>query len=184
MGLFSKTLEEIITHLKDFISKHSDETTINQAVDLILSSKKVFVYGAGRSGLVGRMCAQRLMHLDIMAYYLSETITPAFSLDDCLIIISGSGETLSPIAIARGAKKIGGSVIALTANPKSTIGHLADLLLLIKGQTKDAKQEALAPFTSLFDITSLVVLDSLARVIMYKTGKTEEDIHRTHATLE
>jgi 6-phospho 3-hexuloisomerase len=184
MGLFSKTLDEIITHLKDFSNNYTNETSINQAVDIILSSKKVFIYGAGRSGLVGRMCAQRLMHLDIMTFYISETITPAFNSEDCLIIISGSGETLSPIAIARGAKKIGGNIVALTANPESTIGQLADLVLLIKGQTKDARQEALAPFTSLFDITSLVVLDSLARVIMNRTGKTENDIHRTHATLE
>ncbi|MFX0084641.1 MAG: 6-phospho-3-hexuloisomerase [Candidatus Hodarchaeota archaeon] len=184
MGLFSKTLEEIVTHLQDFRLNYVDKKSIDQAVEIILLSKKVFIYGAGRSGLVGRMCAQRLMHLDIMAFFLSETISPAFNSDDCLIVISGSGETLSPIAITKGAKKIGGSIIALTANPESTIGQLADLVLLIKGQTKDAKQEALAPFTSLFDITSLVVLDSLARVIMNRTGKTEDDINRIHANLE
>lgn len=184
MGLFSQTVEEIVNHLKNYLSSFSDETSINKAADLVLTGKKVFIYGAGRSGMVGRMFAQRLMHLDIPTFYLSETITPAFNLDDCIIIISGSGETLSPIAIADGAKKIGGSLVVLTANPKSTIGLLADEVVVIKGQTKDVKQESLAPFTSLFDITALVTLDSLARVIMNRIGKTELDIHRTHATLE
>ncbi|MHA2305848.1 MAG: 6-phospho-3-hexuloisomerase [Candidatus Hodarchaeales archaeon] len=184
MGLFSQTVEEIINHLKYYNDNFSDGTSIKRVVDLILSGEKIFIYGAGRSGMVGRMFAQRLMHLDLSAYFISETITPAFSSNDCIIIISGSGETLSPIAIAKGAKKIGGSIVVLTANQKSTIGMLADELLLIKGQTKDAKQESLAPFTSLFDITALVTLDSLARVIMDQINKTELDIHRTHATLE
>ena len=55
---------------------------------------------------------------------------------------------------------------------------------VINDTGRDVKQESLAPFTSLFDITALVTLDSLARVIMNRIGKTELDIHRTHATLE
>ena len=120
----------------------------------------------------------------LQSFYLSETITPAFNADDCLIVVSGSGETLSPKAITEGAKKIGGKVILLSANPDSTIGKLADHTIVVEGQTKDAKQEALAPFTSLFDISALVVLDSITREIMNKLGKTEADILETHASIE
>ncbi|MFW9996334.1 MAG: 6-phospho-3-hexuloisomerase [Candidatus Odinarchaeota archaeon] len=184
MDLFLQTMNEIIHHLKDYYDSFADEEGLFNAVDMILSARKVFIYGAGRSGMVGRMFAQRLMHLEKSSYYLSETITPAFTAEDCLVIISGSGETLTPAAIARGAKKIGGKIILLTANPSSTLGQLADQLIPVKGQTKDVKQESLAPFTSLFDITALTVLDSLARLIMNRTGRTEVDIQRTHATLE
>ncbi|MHA2294614.1 MAG: 6-phospho-3-hexuloisomerase [Candidatus Hodarchaeales archaeon] len=183
MGIFLQTVEEIILHLKDK-SKYTSEEGIEEAVNLILSSRKIFVYGAGRSGMVGRMFAQRLMHVAIDAYYLSETITPAFTAADCLVIVSGSGETLSPVTIARGARKIGGKTILLTANPDSTLGQDVDHVVPVIGQTKNSNQEALAPFTSLFDITAIVVLDSMTRVIMNKTGKTEADIKRTHATLE
>ncbi|MHA1973949.1 MAG: 6-phospho-3-hexuloisomerase [Candidatus Hodarchaeales archaeon] len=186
MGLFFETMDEIIHHLANYKESGSErlEQSIQKAVDILLNSDKIFVYGAGRSGMVGRMFAQRLMHLDLKSVYLSETITPAFTKDDCLLVISGSGETLSPKAITKGVKDIGGKVIALTANPESSIGKMADKVVEVKGQTKDAKQEALAPFTSLFDITAIVVCDSIARVIMNRIGKTEEDIHRTHATLE
>jgi len=184
MGSFLLTMEEIVRHLSDYCSTTVNEDMAERAVDMILAARKVFIYGAGRSGMVGRMFAQRLMHLDLKAYYLSETITPAFKTDDCLVIISGSGETLSPKAMAQGAKDIGGKVIVLTANPRSTLGKLSDHVLLVKGQTKDAKQESLAPFTSLFDITAITVLDSMGRLIMDRTGKTEKDIDETHATIE
>lgn len=184
MGIYSQTIREIISHLEAFLELSIDEKKIENCVEIVLEAKKIFIYGAGRSGMVGRMCAQRLMHLGRSSYFLSETITPRFTSDDCLVIISGSGETLSPISITKGAKKIGGKIIALTANPHSTIGKIADLVIIVKGQTKDAKQEALAPFTSLFDITALVILDAMTRVIMNRIGKTEDDIHQTHASLE
>ena len=183
MGLYKQTIREILTHLEGYL-KIVDESKIIQCAEILLEANKIFIYGAGRSGMVGKMCAQRLMHLGFSSYFLSETITPRFTSNDCLIVISGSGETLTPISISKGAKDIGGKIIALTANPHSTIGKSADLAIIVKGQTKDAKQEALAPFTSLFDITALVVLDAMTRVIMNRIGKTEDDIHQTHASLE
>ncbi|MFX1535152.1 MAG: 6-phospho-3-hexuloisomerase, partial [Promethearchaeota archaeon] len=177
-------MEEIINHLQRYYRLKKAVEESGKAVDILLASKKIFVYGAGRSGMIGRMFAQRLMHLNLACFYLSETITPAFTKDDCLVVISGSGETLTPISITKGASKIGGKIILLSANPRSTIGKLADQIIFVEGQTKDAKQESLAPFTSLFDITALVVCDSMARDIMNRLGKTEADIHRTHATLE
>lgn len=177
-------MEEILQHLGEYYQLTANSQMIEEVVQILISSKKIFIYGAGRSGMVGRMFTQRLMHLNLTVFYLSETITPAFTSADCLLVISGSGETLSPKAIAEGAKNIGGKVILLTANSHSTIGSLADHIIIVKGQTKVSKQEALAPFTSLFDITALVVLDSMAREIMNVLGKTEADIHLAHATLE
>ncbi|MFX1284211.1 MAG: 6-phospho-3-hexuloisomerase [Promethearchaeota archaeon] len=184
MTLFIQTVEEIIAHLKEYLASSTVEKELKKSIEILLGAEKIFIFGAGRSGMVGRMFAQRLMHLGFPSYYLSETITPRFTSKDCLVVISGSGETISPISISKGAKEIGGNIIALTANPLSTIGKIADQIINVKGQTKDVKQEALAPFTSLFDITALVVLDAMTRVIMNKIGKTEADIHKTHATLE
>lgn len=184
MDFYKQTIREILTHLEEYLKISVDEKKIIQCVELLLEARKIFIYGAGRSGMVGRMCTQRLMHLGLSSYFLSETLTPRFTSNDCLVVISGSGETLTPISISKGARDIGGKIIVLTANPHSTIGKIADLIILVKGQTKDAKQEALAPFTSLFDITALVVLDAMTRVIMNKIGKTEDDIRQTHASLE
>ncbi|MDD1665656.1 MAG: SIS domain-containing protein, partial [Methanomicrobiales archaeon] len=42
----------------------------------ILNAKRVYIMGAGRSGLVARAFAMRLMHLGLISYVVGETVTP------------------------------------------------------------------------------------------------------------
>jgi len=103
-----------------------------------------------------------------------------------LIILSGSGETTSTVAISEKAKEIGGKIVSLSNNPKSTIGRLSNYVIEIKGKSKDVAltHKTLAPYTSLFDISALAVLDSLGGILMVKLNITEEDIDKRHASIE
>jgi len=165
-------------------------TEIDDLITLILTKtvmgNKVFVYGAGRSGFIGRCFAQRLMHLDINACFLSDAITYAYTQNDLLIIISGSGETTSSKAIALKAYEIGGEIVVFTGNLNSTIAKLSDIKIHIigKGKAEVSTSESLAPYTSLFDISTLAIVDSIARLLMDRMGITEEYIDKTHATVE
>ena len=159
-------------------------------IDLILeihnSGARIFIYGAGRSGFVGRCFAQRLMHLGIKSCFVSDAITHQYSNKDLVILISGSGETTSPVALALKAQTIGGRIALLSSNPNSTIGNIADNTIEIKGKSKDValSQQSLAPYTSLFDISTLSVLDSIGGTLMEILGVTEMEIDNRHATLE
>ena len=82
-------------------------------------NKMVFVYGAGRSGFIGRCFAQRLMHIGIKSCFVSDAVTHKYTKNDLLILISGSGQTTSPVAIAQKAKEIGGKIVLLTGNVNS-----------------------------------------------------------------
>jgi len=55
---------------------------------------------------------------------------------------------------------------------------------MIKGKTKLSEYESYAPFTTLFDITCLLYLDSLSSEIMGRLSLTDEDIRDKHATVE
>ena len=127
-----------------------------------------------------------MMHLGIKSCFVSDAITPQYSSKDLVVIISGSGETTSPVAIAQKAKKIGGSIALLTGNPESTIGELSDIIVKIEGKSKDTatSKETLAPYTSLFDISTLSVLDSIGGALMKILGVSENDIDKRHATIE
>lgn len=182
MSNFQKTLNEIAENIKK-ISKIIDDKQVDQMVDLIHKSRMVFLYGAGRSGFIGRCFAQRLMHLGINSCYIGEAITHQYTNKDTLIIISGSGETPSSVALTLKAKQIGGKIIAMTT-PDSTIGKVADLVLDLKSKTKISKEKSLAPYTSLFDTAAFAVFDSLARVIMDRFGITESAIDKRHANVE
>src|SRR5512136_868994 len=61
----------------------------------MLSVHRVYVAGAGRSGLIARAFAMRLLHLGFDVYVVGETVTPALQRGDTLVIFSGSGETHS-----------------------------------------------------------------------------------------
>ena len=183
LNRFYKSLEEIINHLKKVYSEVSEEA-ISELVRLISEHKRVFVYGAGRSGFVGRCFAQRLMHLGIESYFIGDTTVPSMKPGDIFVVISGSGETVTPVSLARKAKKVGGRIVAVTAHPESTLGKIADLVVKVPGKTKLVEKESYAPFTSLFDVAVLSVLDSVASELMGVLGVTEKDILERHANVE
>lgn len=183
------TLVEIsgqVKKVRDTLVMKPVTILIEKILAIYKSGQMVFLYGAGRSGFICRCFAQRLMHLGIKSCFISDAVTPAFTAKDLLIVMSGSGETTSPVALAQKAKKIGGSLACLTSNPESNIGKLADITVVVKGKSKDVaiKEESLAPYTSLFDISCLSLFDALGGAIMVKLGQTEKDIDTRHATVE
>jgi len=180
---FHKSLDEIIFNLQRVKNEINVESII-RAVNEIISRKRVFVYGAGRSGLIAKCFAQRLMHINIESYVIGETINPSVEPGNVVLIISGSGETTSSKCLGMKAKELGAYLIVITAHPESTLGKLADLIIWVPGKTKLIETESYAPFTSLFDIASLAVLDSIASEIMGKLGIGEEVIAKRHANLE
>ncbi|MFX1499244.1 MAG: SIS domain-containing protein [Promethearchaeota archaeon] len=186
---FLNTIEEISKNL----SKNRETVNfdkINEFIDSIVrtygNNNIVFIYGAGRSGFIGRCFAQRLMHLGIKSCFISDTITYRFHLNDLLVVISGSGETTSSSALVKKAKEIGGKIILLTGNPYSTIGKYSNLIIQIEGKNKlkAVSDDTLAPYTSLFDIAVLTVLDAIGGVLMKILGISESDIDKRHASLE
>ncbi|MHA1380825.1 MAG: 6-phospho-3-hexuloisomerase [Candidatus Helarchaeota archaeon] len=183
MTNFKNTLIEISDNIKK-LAEIIDEQDINNIINLIHYCRMTFVYGAGRSGLVGRTFAHRLMHLGLKACFIGDTITHRFTNQDILIAISGSGETTSTVAITKKAKDIGGKIVLITSNPDSEIGKISDIIINLKSKTKVEKIKSLAPYTSLFDTAAFALFDSMARVLMDELEIGEDFIHKRHATVE
>jgi 6-phospho-3-hexuloisomerase len=193
--IIKKAIGEIIDNV-NAVSEEIDEDTINQMMDVLTSCSNVFVLGVGRSGLVAKAFAMRLMHLGISVYVVGETITPAIHKNDCLFAISGSGETSYIINTAKIAKKRGSEIIAVTSYVESTLGLMADLIMHVKGRTKiDSEKDynlrqikgyhqSLAPLGTVFEISTLVFLDGLIAELMQKMDKTEDDLKEKHNVLE
>ena len=188
-GRFVSTIDEIAENLyknREIVDYEKIFQLIEIFIKTYTNNRMVFVYGAGRSGFIGKCFSQRLMHLGFKTCFISDTITYRYKAEDLLLIVSGSGETTSPLAIAKKAKEIGGKLILITANPLSGIAKLADLTIQIEGKTKDKAllSETLAPYTSLFDISTLAILDTIGGIIMKRIGVSEEEIDKKHASIE
>jgi 6-phospho-3-hexuloisomerase len=191
--------EEITACIKISIAE-LDMKSVEKLLKSLLGSKdkKIFTVGMGRSGFVARAFALRLMNLGFNVYFLGETITPAAEKGDLLIAISGTGTTKMVLTASAAARDIGARVIAITSFPESPLGKLADLIVEVKGRTKAGTPkekdyltrqimgvgEPLTPLGSIFEINSMVFLDSLIVELMHRLGSTEADMKRRHATLE
>ena len=196
MELMKSSIDAIIGNIRA-AEEYLNEEDIDKFLDIIVSSKNVFLIGAGRSGLAAKAFAMRLMHLGISSYVVGETISPAIYEDDCIIAISGSGETNTIVSAANIAKNRGSKVLALTSYPESTLGKLADTVLLVKGRTKvEADDEnyvkrqihgnytSLTPLGTAFELTTLVFLDALVSELMEIMHQTESDLKARHTVLE
>ncbi len=193
--ILNEAIEEIVDNVMA-VSSETNEDSVNEMIDILTSSKNVFVIGQGRSGLVARAFAMRLMHLGIGVYVVGETITPAIDDDDCLLAISGSGETSYIISTAKIAKMRAAKIVAVTSYSESTLGKMSDLVIHIKGRTKvdseknyikrqmDGKHLSLSPLGTLFEVSTLIFLDALIAQLMDKMGKTEDDLKKRHTVLE
>jgi len=190
------TITNFLVHALEMMS----DSEIDNFIDILLKTykegRKVLIIGAGRSGLVGKAFAMRLMHLGFNVYVLGETIVPALNNDDLVIAISGSGRTKLVVTAAEAAKNLGAKVVAVTSFPSSPLGKLADLVVRVPGRAKISREddynirqllgiyEPLAPLGTLFEITALITLDSIISEIMKRLGITEEELMRRHANIE
>ena len=193
--IINDAINEMMDNVQE-VSEGLDEAAINEMMDIIIASKNIFVLGLGRSGLVAKAFAMRLMHLGFSVYVVGETITPAIHDDDCLVAISGSGETSYIISTANITDKRGAKIIAVTSYEQSTLASLSDLVIQVKGRTKidmekdyikrqmGGKHQSLAPLGTLFEISTLIVLDGFIAELMNKIEKTEEDMKLKHNVLE
>lgn len=190
------SINAILENIRD-AEDYLVEEDVAKFIEIITTAENIFVTGAGRSGLAAKAFAMRLMHLGLSAYVVGETISPAINEGDCILAISGSGETNTIVTAAKISKNRGAKVLVLTSYPESTIGQLADCALLVKGRTKvEADDEnylkrqikgnytSLTPLGTAFELTSLVFLDGMVSELMNAMGKTEEDLKLRHTVLE
>lgn len=196
MELMKSSINAILDNIRN-AEEYLDPEVIDKFLNIIIESKNVFLIGAGRSGLVAKAFAMRLMHLGISSYVVGETISPAIYDDDCIIAISGSGETNTIVSAVKIAKSRGSKVLALTSYPDSTLASLSDCFILVKGRTKIESDDenymkrqihgnytSLTPLGTAFELTTLVFLDALVSELMEMMHQTESDLKSRHTVLE
>ncbi|MEA2053969.1 MAG: 6-phospho-3-hexuloisomerase [Candidatus Thermoplasmatota archaeon] len=176
---FEKSVD-YINRMIGGILKNVDEKKVDDAIDLFMNAKRIFVYGTGRSGLVGKAFAIRLVHLGFQTFVIGETITAPVQKDDLVMLISGSGETIPVTMTAEIARRLGAKIISITANPDSHIARFADVLISfsIKGDPN------LAPLGTVFEASSWIFLDGFVSELMARKGEDEKKMKKRHATLE
>ena len=149
------------------------------AVAAIVAARRVFLAGSGRSGLVARAVAMRLMHTGLSAYSVGEAATPAIGDGDLLVAVSATGGG-AVVEQARTARRVGADVLAVTAAPEAPLAGEADRLLVLPARTA---VPTIQHAGSLFEQSTLVLGDALCLAVRLALGVPESDLDARHANL-
>lgn len=193
-----KIAEKIIEQIEGSI-KLVDEKQIEDMVQLIMDSKKIFVAGSGRSGFVARSFASRIVDLGYEVYVVGETITPSAKSLDTIIAISGSGETSYTLNAAEVGKKLGAKIIAITSYPESPLARLGDVVVHMPGRITGPVQASIKdyltrqitgihePFTpagTAFELACMVLLESVVITIKERREGIEGNYESVRAAVK
>jgi 6-phospho-3-hexuloisomerase len=168
----------IIGKIQGTLTETAEET--DKFVDLIISSRRVFLYGVGRSGLIAKAFAIRLVQMGLEVFFVGETITPIVEEGHLVIIVSYTGETMSAIQTANIVRRVGAKVVAITANSHSKLAAASNIVIEIH-PPKDDEKKRWAPLGTLFEDATLIYLDSIVAVLMEKLGQSEGSMRKRHA---
>lgn len=181
--VFFHSIEYIQKKIKSILATVS-ENEIESIKRLFLEANHIFVYGAGRSGLVAKAFAIRLVHLGFHAFVIGETITGPVQENDLVIIVSGSGETIPAVMTAEIAHNIGAQVISVTGKKESDIARFADVTLNISAECMEMERKRFAPLGTLFEASVWILFDGIIADLLQSKKETEESMRKRHATLQ
>ncbi|WP_368679814.1 6-phospho-3-hexuloisomerase (plasmid) [Staphylococcus pseudoxylosus] len=165
-------------------TKTIDDNELNDILEKIHHSERIFLSGAGRSSLVINAFANRLVHLGKSVYIVGDTVTPSIEKNDLLIIGSGSGETGSLVNFAQSSKNLGAYIIVNTTAANSSLGKLADRKIVIDVANKDKEGFSQQPMASLFEQLSLLLYDAIIMKYIDTYGVDHQTMRKKHSNLE
>ena len=189
LGETAGSLAQNLTLIRDEIAETVagiDRNELASLASLVGKADRIFVAGAGRSGLVLRMTAMRLMHLGHTVHVAGDTTTPAISSGDLLLVASGSGTTPSVVKAAETAATAGARIAAFTTNQGSPLAALSDALVIIPAAQKTDHGSSLSRqySGSLFEQALFLATESVFQTLWDNTDEPAEQLWLRHANLE
>jgi 6-phospho-3-hexuloisomerase len=178
---------EIIFKENRSLVKQISEKAAKDFIQRIRNAESIFFSAQGRSGFILRCFCMRLMHLGYRVYFCGETITPAITGKDLLIVLSGSGDTPSTLEAVKSAKQHSAETYGILGNIDSGIGSMVNRSLHIPGTTKlcrAGEPESLQMAGSLFEQSAFLFLEAVVLKIYQTRKKDIGSVSPRHAVIE
>lgn len=188
---------EICNQVRSIFSK---PTTGKSALDVMVEEisgtarrkGRIFVYGAGREGLMLKALCMRLFHLGLSAHCVFDMTTPPISHLDLLVASAGPGGFSTVDAICGVARSSEARVLLLTAQPESESDSikLASVVAHIPAQTmaddeaSSGSAPALLPMGSLYEGSMFVLFEMVVFRLLEVLGESPDAVRARHTNLE
>lgn len=113
------------------LAQTTDESA-ERLVTAVVAAPRLFVMALGRSGLILRMFAMRLMQIGLAVHVVGDVTTPAIAPGDLLIVLSGSGlDRDGGDPGTQGLGSLGARVLAITSGAATPLPALADEVIVL-----------------------------------------------------
>ncbi|MBU7567323.1 6-phospho-3-hexuloisomerase [Weissella hellenica] len=177
-------INEVVDEVNEVMSLVK-ETQLVEAEKIIDKNKRIFILGAGRSGLMAKGFAMRLMHIGYSVFVIGETITPSIQPGDVLIAVSGSGKTGSVLNPSKKAKENDVKVVSVTSDANSPLGQIGDATIVVPGATKSGDGvKSIQLLSTLFDQSVHITLDVLCLMLSRRDNISNDTAKATHSNME
>ena len=152
----------------------NEENTLMSVAELIMSAKKVEIYGIFRSAVVATDFYYQLLQLGIPATFVSDVLTCAVSASmlgegSLVIAISSSGQTQDIINAVKLAKCNNVPVVCITAHKNSPLAKLSDEVLIAA-----PSGNSLTSSETEIRTAQLTITDAICTFLQTKFDKTGE----------
>lgn len=150
-----------------------DTTQLDAVVGALATARRIDIYGAGASSLVGQDLAQKLLRIGLVAHahtdpHLAVTNAVQLRTGDVAIAITHSGRTVDVIEPLRVAFDHGATTVAVTGHPDGGVTQCADHVLT----TSSARESELRPAAMSSRTGQLLVVDCLFIGVAQRTFDT------------
>lgn len=172
----------ILDRLTTILSE-TDKSNTAKLLKLVDEAGRIFIGGAGRSLLVSRFFAMRLVHSGYNVNMIGEIVTPAIKAGDLLVLVSGSGGTETLLPFVKKAKSVGAKLVVISMKKSSPMADAADLTIQIGNDNSFPLTKGM-PMGSQFELSTLLYLEGAIGDIIEAKGLTEESMRAIHANLE
>ena len=153
------------------------------AINILKNTRgKIVVSGIGKSGHIAKKISSTLSSIGSSSFFIHPAEANHGDLgmitkDECLILISNSGETVELFNLIVHSQKLKVPIISITSERKSTLAKKSDVCLEIPKNIEACPLE-LAPTSS--TTSSLVLGDALAITLLEKNDFTKKKFSALH----
>lgn len=157
---------------------------LEEAVELILGSDRLFFYGSGGSNVIAYDAYHKFMRMGLTTIYDANSHffiikSGLMTEKDTVMLVSHTGESKEVVEAARNAKAAGAHIIGLTSYISSSLAQLADVVLYSSTNSMEYYTDAMVS-----RLIQLVILDMLFIATRIRMGdKADQSIESARKTI-
>ena len=159
-------------------TKLNELDTIEKAIEKIINSKNVYIFGVGASSLVALDLQQKLLRINKPAITFLDShtqlmVSSNLNKDDIAISISYSGKSKEVIKSIENAKINGTKCISITKYGENDLTNMCDINLFVPNIENNLREGAISSRIAMLTLIDIIYISIIQKDLNYAESKLE-----------